>query len=64
MQNSFVVDTVFALESSHPQAVADMHALASQMFPTGADGKGRSARSGNYSGSPASKGSEPMDTHS
>jgi hypothetical protein len=37
---------VFEMETSHPEAVAEMLAFSAAMFPIGADGKVTSARSG------------------
>ena len=42
----YVAHTVFEMEASHPEAVAEMLALTAAMFPIGADGKATSARSG------------------
>lgn len=42
----YVVDTVFEMEASHPESVAEMLALCAALFPVGADGKVTSARSG------------------
>jgi hypothetical protein len=42
----YVAHTVFEMEASHPEVVAEMLALSAAMFPVGADGKVTSARSG------------------
>jgi hypothetical protein len=42
----YVAHTVFEMEASHPEAVAEMLAFSTAMFPVGADGKVTSARSG------------------
>jgi hypothetical protein len=42
----YVADTVFEMEASHPEAVAEMLAFSATMFPVGADGKVTSAQTG------------------
>jgi hypothetical protein len=45
--------TVFEMEASHPEVVADMLAFSTAMFPIGVDGKMMSARSGKVYWDPA-----------
>jgi hypothetical protein len=45
-RSDYVAHTVFELEASHPQAVAEMLAFSTAVYPIGADGKARSARAG------------------
>ena len=45
-RQSFVIDTVFQMESSHPDAVGAMLAHAAFMFVVGPDGAARTAGSG------------------
>ena len=45
-RQSFVLDTVHRMESSHPDAVGAMLAHAASMFVVGPDGAARSLRSG------------------
>ena len=42
LRYSFVANTVYQMESSHPAVVAEMHGFVEVNYPIGADGKVRS----------------------
>eukprot|EP01052_Picozoa_sp_SAG31_P042184 SAG31_NODE_6617_length_1950_cov_1.607780_1_plen_181_part_00 len=52
-RKAFLYDAVFALESSHPEVVAEMLTLGSHIVAVGPDGVARSAGSGNVHWNPA-----------